>query len=151
MVLAPSDVLKTLGSERVWVVNGSDGMDELTVTGPSYVTELYDGKIRSFAVSPEDAGLNLWPLEALKGGDAATNARALKDVLAGTEGAYRDIALFNAGAALLIAGAANNLREGISQAAASIDTGKAQATLDKLIEVSTRLEIASRPLALSQS
>lgn len=138
-----AEVLLALGSERVWLVHGSDGLDELTVTGPSFVTELDHGILSSFTLSPMDAGLSLWPLEQLKGGDPAANALALKEVLAGKKCAYRDIALFNAAASLVIAGAAENLRAGVEQAAEAIQSGKALATLDRLIEVSNRAEANS--------
>ncbi len=134
-VLPLAEVLKQLGSERVWVVHGADGLDEITTTGPTYVAELDGGKIRSFEVSPEDAGLLRAAPAALKGGDAATNAQALSALLDGAPGAYRDIVLLNAAAGLIVAGKATDLRQGAAQAAAAIDSGKARAVLDRLIAI----------------
>jgi anthranilate phosphoribosyltransferase len=126
-------VLGNLGAERAWVVHGSDGLDELTLTGPSKVCELKDGKVTSFEVSPEDAGLAAVPLDALKGGDAEFNAKAMYAMLSGLAGPFRDFVLYNSGAALLVAGKAATLREGAALAAKAIDAGKARAVLDRLI------------------
>ena len=131
-----AQALKELGSEKAWVVHGSDGMDEITTTGPTFVTELENGDIRSFEVSPEDAGLPIARAEELKGGLPAANARALREVLAGTKNAYRDIVLFNAAASLLVADKAGSLKEGVKMAAASIDSGSAADTLEKLVAAS---------------
>src|SRR5580698_7634631 len=109
-----AQVLKNLGSESVWVVHGSDGLDEITLTGPTFVAALEKGTIRSFEVSPEDVGLKRVAGEALKGGDAAANAVALRKVLEGSSGPYRDVALFNAAAALVVAGRAKDLKEGMT-------------------------------------
>lgn len=128
-------VLKNLGSTHVWLVHG-DGMDELTVTGTTKVVELKDGSIRSFEVEPEDAGVGRHPMKDIKGGDAAHNAKALKAVLDGKKSAYRDIVLMNAGAGLLVAGLADDLKQGAEQAAQSIDSGSANEALAKLIAVS---------------
>ena len=131
-------VLRSLGSERVWLVHGSDGLDEITTTGPTSVVELADGAIRAFEIAPADAGLPIARLEDLRGGDPAYNAQALRDVLAGAKTAYRDIALFNAAAALVVAGVATDLKDGAARAARSIDTGVAQIALDTLVVVSNR-------------
>ena len=131
-------VLRNLGSERVWLVHGADGLDELTTTGPTRVVALEGGDIRSFEVTPEDAGLPRASAEDLKGGDPAHNAAALRAVLDGQRGAYRDIALLNAAAALVVAGRARDLKEGASLAANAIETGRARATLEKLVDVSNR-------------
>jgi anthranilate phosphoribosyltransferase len=128
-------VLHRLGSEAAWIVHGSDGLDEITVTGPTTVAELKDGHVRTFEVTPEDAGLKRWPAEDLKGGDAQVNAAALRGVLAGETGAYRDIVLLNAAAALVVAGKAADLRGGADLAAASIASGAAQAALDGLAAI----------------
>ncbi len=128
-------VLNELGTERAWVVHGSDGLDEMTITGPTYVAELKDGKVRSFEVSPKDAGLSPSAPESIKGADAATNAAAVRAVLAGAKNAFRDIVLLNAAAALLVAGKAGDLRSGAALAAQSIDSGKAQAVLAKMVAV----------------
>jgi anthranilate phosphoribosyltransferase len=133
-----AEVLGKLGSERVWVVHGSDGMDELTTTGPSQVAELRDGAVGAFEVTPEDAGLARARPEDLKGGDPDHNAAALKLVLDGEAGAHRDIAVFNAGAALVVADKAPGLAEGARLAAEAIDSGRARAVLDKLVEVTNR-------------
>src|SRR3954463_9715700 len=116
--MAPlTEALRELGSERVWTVHGSDGLDEITTTGPTAVMALENGTIRRFSVAPEDVGLARARPEDLKGGDPDHNARALRAVLAGEPGAYRDIAIMNAGAALVIAGAAADLRDGVDRAA----------------------------------
>ena len=136
-------VLGKLGSERVWVVHGSDGMDELTTTGPSEVAELEGGKVSRFQVTPEDAGLARAKARDLKGADAATNAAALRALLDGRPGAYRDIAVLNAAGALVVAGKAKDLRAGAKLAAAAIDSGKARGVLDRLIEITNRQHVES--------
>src|SRR6202163_4471678 len=102
-------VLGALGSERAWVVHGSDGLDEVTTSGPTYVAELDKGKVKTFEVTPEDAGLKRSNPEQLRGGEAAMNAAALRAVLEGMPGPYRDVALMNAGATLVVAGKAKNI------------------------------------------
>jgi anthranilate phosphoribosyltransferase len=129
-------VLKGLGAEHVWVVHGHDGLDELTTTGSTDVAEVRDGRVEVFEVTPADAGLPPAKLSDLKGGDAKTNAAAIRDVLAGKPGAFRDIVLLNSGAALVVGGKAGGLREGVSLAARSIDSGAAGRALDRLIAVS---------------
>ena len=135
-VLPLAQVLKNLGSEAVWVVHGSDGLDEITLTGPTFVTALEGGNIRSFEVSPEDVGLKRVAGEALKGGDAAANAVALQGVLDGLPSPYRDVAVLNAAAALVVAGRAKDLNEGITLGIQSIDSGAAAERLKRLIAVS---------------
>lgn len=137
-ILPMAETLKTLGSEKIWVVHGSDGTDELTTTGPSYVAALEDGAIREFEVTPADAGLPTASLEDLKGGDAEHNAAALRGVLNGDASPYRDIVVFNAAAALVVADRAGDLKEGAAKAADAIDTGAATAKLEKLIEITNR-------------
>jgi len=129
-------VLAALGSERAWVVHGSDGLDEITTSGPSFVAELSNGKVKTFEVTPEDAGLKRSNPEQLRGGEAAMNAAALRAVLEGMPGPYRDVALMNAGAALVVAGKAKNIREGVALGAKALDGGAANARLEKLIAVS---------------
>jgi anthranilate phosphoribosyltransferase len=129
-------VLGRLGTERAWVVHGSDGMDEITTTGPTAVAELKDGKVRVFEVTPEAVGLPRASAPALKGGDAATNADALRALLGGAKGAYRDIVVLNAAAALLVAGKAEDLKAGRAAAEQAIDSGRAKAALDRLVAVS---------------
>jgi anthranilate phosphoribosyltransferase len=133
-----AQVLQELGSKRVWVVHGSDGLDEATTTGPTYVAELKDGAIRCFEIGPEEAGLRRASLASLAGGDPAANSTALREVLAGAKNAYRDIAVFNAAIALVIVGKAQDLRQGATLAAAAIDEGRAAGTLATLVHVSNR-------------
>jgi anthranilate phosphoribosyltransferase len=135
-VLPLAQVLKNLGSESVWVVHGSDGLDEITLTGPTFVAALEGGTIRSFEVSPEDVGLKRVAGEALKGGDAAANAVALQSVLDGMPSPYRDVALFNAAAALVVAGRAKDLKEGLTLGIRSIDDGAAAERLKRLVAIS---------------
>ena len=130
-----ADVLGRLGAERAWVVNG-DGLDELTVSGATHVAVLENGKVTARDVTPEDAGVKRWPLEALRGGDCTHNAAALTRLFDGESGAYRDIVLINSAAALIVAGKAKDLREGAALAAEAIDKGAAKAKLEKLIAVS---------------
>ena len=130
-------VLKGLGTEAAWVVHG-DGLDELTTAGPTKVAALRDGKVRSFEIVPEEVGLARAEPADLKGGDAVRNAEALRAVLDGVKGTYRDIVLLNAGAAILVAGKGATLQEGIAIAVDAIDSGKARAALTKLVEVSNR-------------
>ncbi|MBO6636281.1 MAG: anthranilate phosphoribosyltransferase, partial [Parvibaculum sp.] len=131
-----AEVLGRLGAEAAWVVHGSDGMDEITTTGPSTVAELKDGKIRVFEVTPEDAGLPRAAIADLKGGDPKENAAAIRRLFDGEACAYRDIVLLNAAAALIVSGKAASLKEGAGIAAKTIDSGAAKATLAKLVAVS---------------
>jgi len=127
--------LGNLGATRAWVVHGSDGLDELTTTGPSYVAELKDGAVHTFEVTPEQAGLKRSKLDDLKGGLPADNAAAVQALLDGKAGPFRDIVLLNAGAALMISGKATDLKAGAALAAQSIDGGKAKACLAKLVAI----------------
>jgi anthranilate phosphoribosyltransferase len=129
-------VLKGLGAEHVWVVHGHDGLDELTTTGATDVAEVKDGRIEIFEVTPADAGLPPAKLSDLRGGDAATNAAAIRDVLAGKPGAFRDIVLLNAAAALIVGGRVETLPEGVALAAEAIASGAAMRALDRLVAVS---------------
>lgn len=138
-VVPMAHVLKNLGSQHAWVVHGHDGLDELSTTGPTSVAELRDGDITVFDVLPEDAGLARCTLGDLKGGDAKVNAAALRDVLAGNAGAYRDIVLFNTAAALVVGGQCANLSDGVQRAAKSIDSGSALRALERLVESSASL------------
>jgi anthranilate phosphoribosyltransferase len=126
-------VLRDLGSSDVWAVHGSDGLDEITLTGPSHVVALKAGAITRFTVTPEDVGLQRVTLDRLRGGAPAENAAALRAVLDGAAGAYRDIALINAAAALVVAGAAESLGDGMARAAGAVDSGAARGTLAKLV------------------
>ena len=131
-------VLRNLGSERVWVVHGSDGIDELTITGPSTVVELNGSELRQFEVTPEDAGLARAKLDDIKGGDADANAKIMAAMLDGTPGPVRDIVLLNAAAALIVAGKVETLSDGVRTAGEAVDSGAARATLDKLIDITNR-------------
>jgi len=131
-----AEVLRNLGSERVWITHGADGLDEMTTTASTSVVELANGAIRSFEITPEEFGLKRAPPAELKGGDAAHNAAALTAVLDGAKNAYRDIALLNAAGALVVADKARDLSEGVSLAAKALDSGAARKTLAKLVEVS---------------
>ncbi len=131
-----AETLAELGHHAAWLVHGM-GLDELTVAGDNQVTELKDGKIHSFTLTPEDAGLNRAPVSAIKGGDAAFNAAALTALLRGEGGAYRDTVLLNAAAALIVAGRAADPRDGAAQAASAIDSGAALNALDIMRRVTT--------------
>ncbi len=131
-----AQVLKLLDTKAAWVVHGADGMDELSISGPSQVVELKDGNLRRFQVSPEEAGLPVSPIEDIKGGSPDVNAKALVQALSGVESAYRNAVLYNAAAGLVIAGRAAGLREGVSMARDAIDSGRAHTTLMKMVEVS---------------
>ena len=130
--------LALLGSERAWVVHGSDGLDELSTTGYTKVSECRNGAVQTFYVHPSDFGLPKATAESLKGGDATANAAIVRSVLGGKHGAPRDVVLLNTGAALFVAGNAGTVQDGIRQAAAALDSGAANGVLDKLIAVSHR-------------
>ena len=135
-----AQVLKQLGTQAAWVVHGHDGLDELSITGPSTVAELKFGAIRTFEVTPEDAGLPLATLDDIRGKTPDVNARALEQALSGAESAYRHAVIYNAAAGLVIAGKSEGLREGASMARDAIDSGNAYRVLKKLAEISnTRL------------
>jgi anthranilate phosphoribosyltransferase len=131
--------LAALGSAHAWVVHGSDGLDEITTTGATAVAEVTHGVVRSFEVTPESVGLARAAPGSLTGGDAAHNAAALKAVLDGAKTPYRDVAVMNAGAALVVASRAESFRAGVERAAQAIDDGSARARLDRLVAVSNRL------------
>jgi anthranilate phosphoribosyltransferase len=131
-----ANVLNGLGAEHVWVVHGHDGLDELTTTGSTDVAEVKHGRIEFFEIAPADAGLAPAKLSDLRGGDAQKNANAIRAVLAGEPGPFRDIVLLNASAALIVGGKAANLEEGVACAARSIETGAASRALERLIAVS---------------
>jgi anthranilate phosphoribosyltransferase len=131
-----AQVLKNLGSERAWVVHGSDGLDEITLAGPTTVASLEGGAIKTFEIAPEEVGLRRCRPEDLRGGEAESNAAALRGVLQRRDGPYRDVALLNAAAALVVAGKASTLADGVLLARQSIDSGAAEAALDRLIAIS---------------
>ena len=134
-IMPVAETLKALGTEHAWVVHG-DGYDEITTTGETQVAELVGGEIRSFTLTPEAVGLKRHTKDELRGGDAAYNAKALRDMLGGAAGAYRDTVLMNAGAGLVVAGKATTLGDGIAIAAQAIDSGRALQVLDRLVEIS---------------
>ena len=129
-----AEVLGKLGSERAWVVHG-EGLDEVTTTGTTLVAELKDGKVSAFEVTPEDAGLPRARLDDIKGGDPAVNAAHMTELLEGRRGPLRDIVLLNSAAALIVAGRARDLRQGVDQAADAVDQGKARRVLEKLVAI----------------
>lgn len=128
--------LLLLGSDRAWVVHGADGIDEISTTGYTKVSECRMGAVNTFYVHPADFGIPKGLAADLKGGDAAQNAAIVSAVLDGTRGPARDVVLLNAGAALFVAGRADTVRDGIARAATAIDSGAARATLEKMARVS---------------
>ena len=133
-VAQTANVLRRLGSRRAWVVHGHDGLDEITPCGPSDVAELReDGSVRTFSITPEDAGLERVPPEAIAGGDVEDNARRLQALLAGERSGVRTAVLLNAAAALVVVGKAADLKEGVLRAVESIDSGAAAAKLQALV------------------
>jgi anthranilate phosphoribosyltransferase len=132
-ILPMAEALRLLGCEAAWVVHGDGSLDELALSGPSQIAALSHGAIETFEITPEDAGLSRAPLAALKGGDAAHNAQALRALLAGEAGPYRDSVCLNAAAALVAFGEADDLKAGVAQAQDAIDNGKAGRALDALI------------------
>ncbi|MBV16489.1 anthranilate phosphoribosyltransferase [Thalassospira sp. GB04J01] len=130
-----ANVLNRLGSVHAWVVHGHDGLDEISTTGPTFGAEVKNGKVTTFEISPGDYGIETVTLDALKGGDADVNAKAILDLLAGQKSAYRDIVLMNAGAALVVTDIASDLADGIQKAADAIDSGKAAETLQGLVTI----------------
>ena len=131
-----ANVLKNLGSERAYVVHGSDGLDEITTSGATSVASLENGMVTTFEIKPEDVGLSVSKPEQLRGGDAESNAAALIEVLKGKKGPFRDVALLNAAAAIVVAGKAKDLKEGVAIAAKSVDSCEAEGRLDRLIAIS---------------
>ncbi len=129
-------VLKNLGLEAAFVVHGSDGLDEITTAGPTSVASLERGVIRTFEITPEDVGLPRVRPEELRGGDAAENAAAILDVLKGKRCAFRDVAILNAAAAIVVAGKARDLKDGVTIATKSIESSEAEGRLDRLIAIS---------------
>ena len=125
-----------LGSTRAWVVHGADGIDELSTTGHTKVSECRDGAVSTFYVHPSDFGIAKAEREDLQGGDAATNAAILREIFAGEKGPRRDVVVLNAAVALFIGGKAASVAEGIARAAHAIDSGAVRATLDAMIVAS---------------
>jgi anthranilate phosphoribosyltransferase len=133
-----AQVLKNLGSDHAWVVHGSDGLDEITTAGPTSVAALENGTVRLFEIAPEDAGLPREKPEALRGGHPAENAAALIELLNGKKGPLRDITVLNAAAALIVAGRATGLSEGVALAQKAIDSGEAEGRLRRLVAITNR-------------
>ena len=131
-----AEVMNRAGAVHVWAVHGADGMDELSTTGLSHVVELKGGKVTSFKVHPSDAGLAVAKPDDLVGGSPEESAVALRALLEGKRGAYRDIVLLNAAAAFIVAGRTEDLKAGVALAEASIEEGRAKNALDALIEAS---------------
>ena len=127
-----AETLLTLGSEKAWLVHGSDGTDEITICGPTSVSAVENGAVRDFTVHPEDAGLAPHPFEAILGGTPSENAAAFRALLDGAPGAYRDAVLLNAAAALVVADKAGTLHDGVALARESIDSGAARSKVDAL-------------------
>ena len=135
--------LLLLGSERAWVVHAADGIDELSTTGYTKISECWNGSVNTFYLHPADVGLPKATMAALKGGNAQENARIVARILAGERGPARDVVLLNAGVALFIAGAERSVREGIARASRAIDEGDARQTLERLVAISSAEEFAA--------
>jgi anthranilate phosphoribosyltransferase len=135
-------VLLQLGSDHAWVVHGSDGIDEISTTGPTQVSEVRGGQVRTFSVHPGDFGIPASTLGALAGGDAQANASIIQRVLAGEDGPPRNVVLLNAGAALYVAGKASSVEVGIERAARAVDAGHARRVLERLVAWSANEAIA---------
>ena len=135
-----AETLKELGSEKAWLVHGADGMDEISITGATSVAALANGKITGLEIHPEDAGLPVHPLKDILGGTPDENAAALRAILMGKTGAYRDAVLLNAAAAFIVADKAADLKEGVAIAAESIDSGKALKTVETLARITSEAE-----------
>ncbi len=131
-----AEALSLLGTRRAFVVHGLDGLDEITITGPTRMAEVHDGTVRSYEIDPEEFGLSRAPLSSLSGGrDAAENARIVREILAGEKSPRRDVVLMNAAAALVVAGKASHMKDAVPIAAESIDSGRATQKLDALVKI----------------
>ena len=133
-----AEVLRALGSHAAWLVHGGDGTDELSIAGVTHIAALDGGEVREFDIHPEDAGLPVHPFETILGGTPEDNAKALRALLAGQTGAYRDAVLLNAAAALVVAGRVAGLKDGVALAAESIDSGAAGAKVDALARITRK-------------
>jgi anthranilate phosphoribosyltransferase len=132
-----AEVLRELGDFEAMLVTGDNGLDELNIAGKTHVIELKAGEISEYELIPEDVGLRSWPIESIQGGDVERNKKILLDVLSGENGGARDVTIFNAAAALKVAGVAPTLEEGVKMATASIDSGTAMQKLEKVIAFSS--------------
>ena len=133
-----AEALSLLGTHRAFVVHGLDGLDEITITGPTRVAEVRDGTVRAYEISPEEFGLNTAPLSSLAGGDAAENARIVREILGGEKSPRRDVVLMNASAALVVAGKVEHMKDAVPIAVESIDSGRATQKLDALVKFTQR-------------
>jgi anthranilate phosphoribosyltransferase len=133
-----AEALLQLGLQRALVVHGSDGLDEITISGPTKVAEVRDAKVRTYEIAPEQFGLQRAPLASLEGGDAQVNAEIIRNLLNGERSPKRDVVLLNASAALVAAGHADSISEAIPLAAYAIDSGQAKGRLQLLVEFSQR-------------
>lgn len=133
-----AETLLALGSEKAWLVHGSDGTDEISIAGPTAVAALEVGRVQEFTLHPEDAGLPVHPFEAIMGGSPSENAAAFRALLDGAPGAYRDAVLLNSAAALIVADKASSLREGVALARTAIDSGAAKARIEALRRITTQ-------------
>ena len=133
-----AEALSMLGLHRALVVHGSDGLDEITISGPTRIGEVREGRVHTYEVTPEEFGLQRAPLEEISGGDATLNAQLIREVLQGKKSARRDVVVLNAAAALVAAGRADHLRDSVPLAAAAIDSGAAAGKLEALIKFSTQ-------------
>lgn len=131
-----AETLRVLGTKKAWIVHGSDGLDEITTTGPTYVAELKDGEVNEFTIAPQDAGLPLADPQDLKGGEPKENAQALRKVLDGERNPYRDVVVLNAAASLIVADKAETLLQGVDMATHAIDSGAASRHLSDLVRIS---------------
>jgi anthranilate phosphoribosyltransferase len=134
-----AQVLCDLGAQRAFVVHGADGLDEISITGETKISEVRDGQLRTYYVTPEDFGIERAPIESIQGGDVKRNAEIIREILAGEAGTRRDIVLLNAAAGLVAGGKAPNLRAGIQLARESIDSGAASSILDRLTHLTHAL------------
>ena len=132
-----AETLRALGSEKAWLVHGSDGTDEISIAGPTFVAALADGQVSEFELHPEEAGLPVHPFESIMGGSPEENAQAFRALLQGTQGAYRDAVLLNSAAALVVADKVSNLKDGVALAAESIDSGTAGAKVEALARLTS--------------
>lgn len=131
-----AEALAALGTKRAWIVHGMDGIDEISISGPTTICEVTAGRLHRFDLTPADAGLGQHPLSGLAGGTPRENAAAIIDLLDGRGGPFRDIVLLNASAGLLVSGVVGTLHDGVSRAAKAIDSGAARATLARLVQLS---------------
>lgn len=135
LIVAMAETLKELGSEKAWLVHGSDGTDEIAISGPSAVAALENGTVEQREIHPEDAGLPVHPFDDIRGGSPEENGIAFRALLEGTKSAYRDAVLLNSAAALVVADKASSLQEGVEMASTSIDSGAAKAKIEGLAKV----------------